>query len=72
VKGVAVPNGTPPEIVEYLALTLKKVCEDKDFQETMARIGQPINYLDSKEWAAFLKKASKDYADLIKELGIKL
>jgi tripartite-type tricarboxylate transporter receptor subunit TctC len=72
VKGVAVPNGTPPEIVEYLASTLKKVCEDKDFQETMARIGQPINYLNSKDWAAFMQRASKDYGDLIKELGIKL
>src|SRR5512136_682432 len=28
VKGVAVPNGTPPEVVKYLASTLKKVCED--------------------------------------------
>jgi hypothetical protein len=38
----------------------------------MARIGQPINYLDSKDWAAFMKRAYKDYGDLIKELGIKL
>lgn len=72
VKGVAVPNGTPPEVVEYLAATLKKVCEDAEFKATMAQIGQPINYLPPKEWAAFMKKASKDYADLIKELDIKL
>jgi tripartite-type tricarboxylate transporter receptor subunit TctC len=72
VKGVAVPNGTPPEIVEYLDSTLKKVCEDKDFQETMAQLGQPIDYLNSKDWAAFMQRAYKDYGDLIKELGIKL
>jgi len=72
VKGVAVPNGTPPEIVEYLASTLKKVCEDKDFQKMMTELGQPINYLNSKDWAAFMQRASKDYGDLIKELGIKL
>jgi len=72
VKGVAVPNGTPPEIVEYLASTLKKVCEDKDFKKTMASIGQPIDYLGTKDWAAFMQRASKDYADLIKELNIKL
>lgn len=72
VKGVAVPNGTPPEVVEYLASTLKKVCEDKDFKKTMAQIGQPIDYLGTKEWAAFLKQAHKDYGDLIKELGIKI
>ena len=72
VKGVAVPNGTPPEIVEYLASTLKKVCEDKDFKKTMAQIGQPIDYLNTKDWAAFLQKAYKDYGDLIKELDIKI
>ncbi len=72
VKGVAVPNGTPPEIVEYLSSTLKKVCEDAEFKKTMAQIGQPIDYLNTKDWAAFLQKASKDYGDLIKELGIKL
>jgi len=72
VKGVAVPLGTPPEIIEYLASTLKKVCEDKDFKKTMAQIGQPIDYLNTKDWAAFLPKASKDYGDMIKELGIKI
>jgi tripartite-type tricarboxylate transporter receptor subunit TctC len=72
VKGVAVPVGTPPEIVEYLSSTLKKVCEDEDFKKTMAQIGQPIDYLNAKDWAAFIPKAYKDYGDLIKELGIKL
>ena len=72
VKGVAVPNGTPPEVVEYLAATLKKVSEDAGFKKTMAQIGQPIDYLGTKDWAAFMQQASKDYADLIKELGIKL
>jgi tripartite-type tricarboxylate transporter receptor subunit TctC len=72
VKGVAVPNGTPPEIVEYLASTLKKVCEDPDFKKTMTSIGQPINYLGPKDWADFMQKAYKDYGDMIKELDIKL
>jgi tripartite-type tricarboxylate transporter receptor subunit TctC len=72
VKGVAVANGTPPEIIEYIASTLKKVCEDKEFKNTMASIGQPVDYLNTPEWTAFLSKASKDYADMIKELGIKI
>jgi tripartite-type tricarboxylate transporter receptor subunit TctC len=72
VKGVAAPNGTPPEVIEYLSSTLKKVCEDGDFKATMAQIGQPIDYLPSKEWAAFMQGAYKDYGDLIKELDIKI
>jgi len=72
VKGVAAPLGTPPEIIEYLSSTLKKVCEDKEFKKIMAQIGQPIDYLNTKDWTAFLQRASKDYGDLIKELDIKI
>jgi len=38
----------------------------------MTSIGQPVDYLNAKDWAAFMQRASKDYGDLIKELGIKL
>jgi tripartite-type tricarboxylate transporter receptor subunit TctC len=72
IKGVAVPAGTPPEIIEYLSSTLKKVCEDKEFKKAMASVYQPIEYMDTKEWAAFIPKAYKDYGDLIKELDIKI
>ncbi|MDX9822651.1 MAG: tripartite tricarboxylate transporter substrate binding protein [Syntrophales bacterium] len=72
VKGVAMPLGTPPEIIAYMSSTLKKITEDAEFKKAMVALYQPIEYLDSKEWAAFMKKASKDYGDLIKELGIKL
>ena len=72
VKGVAVPLGTDPEIIAYLESTLKKVSEDGEFKKTMTSIGQPVDYLNAKDWAAFMQRASKDYGDLIKELGIKL
>lgn len=72
VKGVAVPLNTPPEIIEYLASTLKKVTEDKDYRKAMAQIGQPIDYLNTKDWTAFMQRAYKDYGDLIKELDIKI
>jgi len=72
VKGVAVPNGTPPEIIEYLATTLKKVSEDAEYKKAMAGIYQTIDYQDTKDWTAFLHRAYKEYGDLIKELDIKI
>ena len=72
VKGVAVPAGTPPEIIAYLDSTLKKVCQDKDFIKTITQLGQPVDYLNTKDWAAFIPMAFKDYGALIQELGIKL
>jgi tripartite-type tricarboxylate transporter receptor subunit TctC len=72
VKGVAAPAATPPVVIEYLASTLKKVSEDKDFKKSMAAVYQPIMYQNTKEWTAFLKKAYDDYGDLIKELNLKI
>ncbi|MBN1104378.1 MAG: tripartite tricarboxylate transporter substrate binding protein [Deltaproteobacteria bacterium] len=72
VKGVAAPAGTPPEVVKYLSSTLKKVCEDSEFKKIMGSIYQPVMYLNSKDFGTFLQKASKDYADIIKELDIKI
>jgi tripartite-type tricarboxylate transporter receptor subunit TctC len=72
VKGVAVPAATPPDVIEYLASTLKKVSEDKDYKKAMATLYQPIMYQDTKEWTVFLHQAYKDYGDLIKELNLKI
>ena len=72
VKGVAGPAATPPVVIEYLASTLKKVSEDKDYKKSMAAVYQPIMYQNTKEWTAFLKKAYDDYGDLIKELDLKI
>ena len=61
-----------PEVVEYIASTLKKVCEDKEFKKNMAAVYQPIMYQGTKEWTAFLRQAYNDYGDLIKELNLKI
>ena len=38
----------------------------------MTQLGQPVDYLNTKDWAAFIPMAFKDYGALIQELGIKL
>jgi tripartite-type tricarboxylate transporter receptor subunit TctC len=72
VKGVAVPAATPPEVIGYIASTLKKVSEDKDYKKAMAAVYQPIMYQNSKDWTVFLHKAYRDYGDLIRELNLKI
>ncbi|HEX2966882.1 MAG TPA: tripartite tricarboxylate transporter substrate binding protein [Syntrophorhabdaceae bacterium] len=72
VKGVAVPAGTPREVVKYIEDTMKKVCSDADFINTMKNINQPIMYQNSADFAKFIKQAADDYAKLIKELNIKI
>lgn len=72
VKGVAAPAGTPREVIDYLAGVFKKVCEDPEFKKMMADLLQPIMYQGPDEYAAFMKRAFKDYGELIKELNITL
>lgn len=70
VKGVAVPAGTPKEIVKYIEDTIKKICNDPEFQQTMKNIDQPIMYQNSADFTKFIKQATDDYAKLIKQLNI--
>lgn len=71
-RGVAVPAGTPPEIIEYLSATLKKVSEDEEYKKIMVSMNQPNYYQNTKDFTVFLQKAYNDYGDIIKELDIKM
>ncbi len=72
VKGVAVPAGTPKEVVKYLETTILKICKDPEFLETMKNLNQPVMCQGSEEFTKFIKQATEDYAKLIKELNIKI
>jgi tripartite-type tricarboxylate transporter receptor subunit TctC len=72
IKGVAAPAGTPKEVVKDIEATIKKICDDPEFQKTMANLNQPVMYLGSEDFAKFIKQATADYAALIKQLDIKL
>ena len=70
IKGVAAPAATPKDVVEYLATTLKKVCEDAEFKKIMTDLDQPIMYQNSAAFTQFLQQAYGDYGKLIKDLNI--
>ncbi|MBL0143186.1 MAG: tripartite tricarboxylate transporter substrate binding protein [Betaproteobacteria bacterium] len=72
IKGVAAPAGTPKEVVKDIELTIKKICEDAEFQKTMANLNQPVMYLGSEDFTKFIKQATADYAALIKQLNISI
>jgi len=72
IKGLAVPAGTPKEVVKEIETTIKKICDDPEFQKTMAGLNQPVMYQNSEDFTKFIKQATADYAALIKELNIKI
>lgn len=59
-RGVLVKTGTPPEVVNKLRDTFKKIAHDEGFQKLIASIRSSINYLDAPEFAELLKKEQAD------------
>jgi tripartite-type tricarboxylate transporter receptor subunit TctC len=70
VKGIAVPKGTPKEIVGYLETKCKEINADAEFQKIMKDIAQPVMYQGAEEYRVWAKQASDQYAALIRTLGI--
>lgn len=70
VKGIAVSKGTPRSIINYLQEKFRLITQDPEFIQIMKDLGQPIMFMNSEDYAEFLKQAYKQYGDLISELNI--
>ena len=70
VKGLALPTGTPKEVIQYLAAGFKKIADDPEFQKIMKDVGQPVLYMGPEEYKPWLLKAYDDYGKFIKLAGI--
>ena len=62
---LAVPKGTPKDIVAKLSSAIKKSTEDPAFKERTAKAGQSIVYRDSDELKKFAARLKKDWNDTI-------
>jgi tripartite-type tricarboxylate transporter receptor subunit TctC len=69
-KGIAVPPGTPEEIIGYYAKLFKTICEDPEFVKTMADMMQPVNYQGPDEFAKTNKQEYDKYGKMAKEFGL--
>jgi len=70
VKGLAVPAGTPKEVIQYLAEAFKKLTADPEFHKIMREVGQPVLYMGPEEYKPWLLKAYDDYGKFIKLAGV--
>lgn len=69
-KGVAMPKGTPAEIVKFYEETFKKISEDPEFKKGMADAFQPVMYKNSADFGALIKSTFDTYTQMIKDLNI--
>lgn len=65
-KGVMVPKGTPRPIIEKLAAAFKKMTENKQVIENLAKLGDEFNYQGPDEFAKYWRKDYQIYKDMAK------
>lgn len=58
-RGLAVPSGTPEEIVAKLSEAVAKAMNDPEYVAKAKAAGVPLDYLGAADYDAFLKQTSK-------------
>jgi len=69
-RGIAMPKGTPADIVAVIEKALKKIVATKKFKDFMKNKGYGTLYRSSGEFLKFLAEADKANGILLKETGI--
>jgi len=69
-QGIAVPAGTPPEIVSKLSTELFKTMNTPDVQKRLTDVGMEVLPTTSDQMAQLIRKDQQFWVPLIKKLGI--
>lgn len=69
-RGLMVPKGVPAEIRAKLEQACAAAAKEPSFAKAMKLQGTNVRYLDSKDYAAFLKKDDAITKELTKDLGL--
>lgn len=60
-RGIAVPAGTDPKIIEKLGKAIKQAFDDPEFKEKAKKQGSALNYANASEFLAILKAKDEDF-----------
>ena len=71
-QGIAVPAGTPPEIVSKLSTELFKTMNTPDVQKRLTEAGMEVLPTSSDGMAEIIRKDQAFWVPLIKKLGIRV
>lgn len=71
-RGIAVPAGTPDEIVAVLCQAFEQAAASESFISYMNNAGQVIDILDSAAFGAKMESENVLYKDILTELGLSI
>ncbi len=69
-RGLAVPKGTPPDVVKQLRELTQKVNDDPKYRETVEKQNIGLLYEDGDAFAASLKRENEDFRRLVPKLSL--
>jgi tripartite-type tricarboxylate transporter receptor subunit TctC len=64
IRGIAMPAGTPDDIVKKFAEACEKAIKDPEFQQKCAAASLPLRFLNPQDYLATLKKNQKNFQAL--------
>lgn len=69
-RGIALPKGTSPELVEFYEKALAKLVKSKDFVDFMNNGPFGIRYMPAQAFGKFLAEQDETFGVLMKEVGV--
>jgi tripartite-type tricarboxylate transporter receptor subunit TctC len=69
-RGIALPEGTSPEIAAAVEKALEKVTKTAEFQDFMKKNGFGVPWKPSGEVGGFLAEQDESMGKLVKEVGL--
>ena len=69
-RAFAAPKGVNPEIMTELRKIFKQICEDPDYLSDMKKAGQPAEYMDGPEFAAYIQSQMASVKAALSEAGL--
>jgi tripartite-type tricarboxylate transporter receptor subunit TctC len=69
-RGIAGPDGMPPEVVETLVPAFKKIHESQEFNDFMAQRGFGVVWGDQQQFAEYMAQSDKTMGEVMKGVGL--
>jgi len=64
-----VPSGTPDAVIQRLRAAARKAADDPAVQQTIARAGSPIDYLDAPEFQTYWEQDAAVMTEAVRAIG---
>jgi tripartite-type tricarboxylate transporter receptor subunit TctC len=70
-RGIAVPRGTPKQVVDTLEAAIRKTVENPDFAKAADKLGVRPAFMPASEFGAVIAQEDADLANLMQLIGLK-